>query len=53
MTTSESDLTALAEVVGVLEPEHYDGRDEWGVGALMALAAYAMTVMALQEVIVP
>lgn len=53
MTTSDSELTALAEVVGVLEPEHYDGREEWGVGMLMALFVYAVTVMAAAEVTVP
>lgn len=53
MTTSEAELTALAEVVGVLEPEHYDGREEWGVGALMALFVYAVTIMAAAEVTVP
>lgn len=53
MTISEAELTALAEVVGVLEPEHYDGRGEWGVGMLMALFVYGVTVMAVAEVTVP
>ncbi|WP_018119389.1 hypothetical protein [Corynebacterium mastitidis] len=53
MTTSDSELTALAEVVGVLEPEHYDGREEWAVGMLMALFVYGLTVMAAAEVALP
>lgn len=46
---AEKEITALAEAVGVLEPDHYDGAEEWGAGLLMAMVAFGLSVVAMGE----